>query len=57
MGNAVTRVLPLLFHPHEDVTHEVLAFLKEMFYSGNHQIQEGMNAVFDTIEATTQKPL
>lgn len=44
-------------HPHEDITHEVLAFLKAMFYSGNRQFQEGMNAVFNTSEATTQKAL
>ena len=55
MGNAVTRVLPLLSHPNEDISREVLAFLKAMFYSGNRHVQEGMNTVFDTREETVFK--
>lgn len=55
MGNAVTRVLPLLSHPNDDIIGEVLAFLKAMFYSGNRHVQEGMNTVFDTREETVFK--
>lgn len=57
MGNAVTRVLPLLSHPSKEVVCEVLAFLKAMFYSGNRHVQEGMNSVFDTREETVFKIL
>lgn len=55
MGNAVSRVLPLLAHPSEEVVCEVLAFLKAMLYSGNRHVQEGMNVVFDTREETLFK--
>ena len=55
MGNAVTRVLPLLSHPSEGVIREVLAFLKAMFYSGNRHVQKGMNTVFEVREETVFK--
>ena len=55
MGNAVSRVLPLLSHPSEEIIHEVLAFLKAMFYSGNRHVQEGLNTVFDRREETVFK--
>ena len=57
MRNAVSRVLPLLLHPSEEVTCEVLAFLKAMFYSGNRHVQEGMNVVFQTREETIFKTM
>ena len=52
MRNAVSRVLPLLSHPSDQVVCEVLAFLKAMLFSGNHHVQEGLNVVFDTREET-----
>ena len=55
MGNAVTRVLPLLSYPSEEIIREVLAFLKAIFYSGNRHVQEGLNTVFDTREETVFK--
>ena len=55
MGNAVSRVLPLLSHPSEEIIHELLAFFKAMFYSGNRHVQEGLNTIFDTREETVFK--
>ena len=49
-GNAVSRVVPLLSHPNDEIVREVLAFLKAMLYSGNRHVQEGLNTVFDTRE-------
>ena len=50
LGNAVSRVVPLLSHPNDDIVREVLAFLRAMLYSGNRHVQEGLNTVFDTRE-------
>ena len=50
LGNAVSRIVPLLSHPNDDIVREVLAFLKAMLYSGNRHVQEGLNTVFDTRE-------
>ena len=50
LGNAVSRIVPLLSHPNDEIVREVLAFLKAMLYSGNHHVQEGMNTVFETRE-------
>ena len=50
LGNAVSRIVPLLSHPNDEIVREVLAFLKAMLYSGNRHVQEGLNTVFDTRE-------
>ena len=50
LGNAVSRVVPLLSHSNDEIVREVLAFLKAMLYSGNSHVQEGLNTVFDTRE-------
>ena len=50
LGNAVSRVVPLLSHTNDEIVREVLAFLKAMLYSGNSHVQEGLNTVFDTRE-------
>lgn len=50
LGNAISRVVPLLSHSNDEIVREVLAFLKAMLYSGNSHVQEGLNTVFDTRE-------
>ena len=49
-GNAVSRIVPLLSHPSDVITREVLAFLKALLYSGNRYVQEGMQHLLDTRE-------
>ena len=34
------QVIPLLSHHNEELTCEVLAFLKVILYSGNHEVQK-----------------
>lgn len=50
LGNAVSRVVPMLSHANDEIVREVLAFLKAMLFSGNRHVQEGLNTVFDTRE-------
>ena len=49
-GNAVSRVVPLLSHPNDEIVREVLAFMKVMLYSGNRHVQEGMEYILETRE-------
>ena len=49
-GNAVARVVPMMSHPNDAVTREVLAFLKAMFFSGNRIVQKGMEHLLKTRE-------
>ena len=48
LGNAVSRVVPLLFCSNDEIIREVLAFLKDMLYSGNKHVQKGLSTFFDT---------
>jgi hypothetical protein len=59
-GNAVSRVVPLLSHPNDEIVREVLAFLKVMLYSGNRDVQRGFEHLLETREErlfTTMKGL
>jgi inositol 1,4,5-triphosphate receptor type 1 len=49
-GNVVSRVVPLLSHPNDEIVREVLAFLKVMLYSGNRNVQRGFEHLLDTRE-------
>ena len=41
-------MVPLVFHPNDDVIREVLAFLKAILYSGNLTVQQGMQHLLNT---------
>ena len=45
------QVLPLLSHPNDAITNEVLSLLKALLFSGNEVVQEGLqDFVKDTRE-------
>ena len=55
------QLIPLLSHPNDAISCEVLAFLRVLLYSGNRTVQEGLWYLQETREeglfATLQKRL
>lgn len=36
------KILPLLRHTNEDISHEALALIKALLYAGNSKVQDGL---------------
>ena len=47
------QVIPLLKHPNELISREVLTFLKDLLYGGNVEVQKGL----DDFKATREESL
>lgn len=47
------QVIPLLKHPNELISREVLTFLKALLYGGNAKVQRGL----DGLKATREESL
>ena len=49
----MTQVIPLLKHPNELISREVLTFLKALLYGGNGEVQKGL----DNFKTTREESL
>lgn len=43
-------MIPLLSHPNDEIVREVLAFLKAILFSGNRDVQKGLEYLLHTRE-------
>ena len=46
----LSQMIPLLSHPNDEIVREVLAFLKAILFSGNRDVQEGLEYLLHTRE-------